>query len=104
MNSKIGGVLSVNKMLVSENRHQGKAGGSPTGSARSKEAGAAEDSVVLTDVAKKLVDAEMDVSSGPVIDRARIEEIKSAIAQGSFKPDAEKIASKLIELEMSFQD
>ncbi|MGV6859288.1 MAG: flagellar biosynthesis anti-sigma factor FlgM [bacterium] len=104
MNSKIGGVLSVNKMLVSENRHQGKPNGSPAGGAKGKAGVAGEDSVVLTEAARKLVDAEMEVASSPVVDRARIEEIKNAIAQGSFKPNAEKIASKLIELEMGFLD
>ena len=101
MNNKIGGVLSVSNMLATENRHQGKPNGSSAGT-KEKSDVSNDDSVVLTEAAQKLLDAGMDVSSGPSIDRAKIDEIKNAIANGSFRPDAEKIASRLIELEISF--
>ncbi len=104
MNSKIGGIIPVTSTLVSENRHQGKPNGS-TSEPREKSEVSPDDSVVLTNTARKLLDAGMSVSSsGPVIDRARIEEIKSAIADGSFRPDAEKIASRLIELEIGLSE
>ena len=104
MNSKIGSILSVNKVLVSENRQQNRSNGSAVNAAKNGAEKVSDDSVSLTDVAQKMAEVESEISASPVVDRARIDAIKSAIADGSFRPDPEKIASKLMELEISLTD
>lgn len=104
MNSKIGSILSVNKVLVSENRQQNRSNSSAGGVNKQGSESVSDDSVSITEAAQKLVEVENEINASPVIDRARIEAIKSAIADGSFRPDPEKIASKLMELEISLAE
>lgn len=104
MNSKIGSIVSVNKVLVSENRQQNRSNSSANGVSKHGNDNVSDDSVSITDAAQKLADVESEINASPVVDRARIEAIKSAIADGSFRPDPEKIASKLMELEISLSE
>lgn len=100
MNSKIGSILSVNKVMVSENRQQNRSNGSNASSGKQSVDGMNDDSVAITDVGQKMIEVEKEIAASPVVNRARIDEIKAAIADGSFRPDAEKIAAKLVELEI----
>lgn len=104
MNNKIGSILSVNKMMVSENRQQNRSNGSNVGAAKQGNEGMGDDSVAITDVGQKMIEVEKVIAAAPIIDRARIDEIKAAIADGSFRPDAEKIAAKLMELEINLSE
>jgi negative regulator of flagellin synthesis FlgM len=53
-------------------------------------------SVHLSSTAVQLKELQMSFSDTPVINSARVEEIKQAISDGSFKIDASKIADGLI--------
>lgn len=52
--------------------------------------------VTVSSVAAHFQRIEATLASVPVIDSARVEEIKNAIAEGRFQVDAEKVADSLI--------
>jgi negative regulator of flagellin synthesis FlgM len=73
-----------------------------TGSAASTQATAtvrqSDDSVSLTDSAKALDAA----SRGDGVDSKRVDQIRSQLADGTYKPDAQAIASKFLAMESQF--
>ncbi|MGE7138165.1 flagellar biosynthesis anti-sigma factor FlgM [Luteibacter sp. NPDC031894] len=71
----------------------------PAGSAGSAQSAGAvrpsDDSVKITDSAKALDAA----SRGDGVDTKRVEDIRARLADGTYKPDAQAIASKFLALE-----
>jgi|GEM_PF-3137698 len=59
----------------------------------------ASDSVHLTDTATRLQQLNELMANAPEIDRARVEELRQAIADGRYKMDTVHVADKLIALE-----
>ncbi len=59
----------------------------------------ATDTVSLSDNAVQLGKVELSVATAPVIDTQRVEQLKQAIANGSYEVDAEKVADKLMQFE-----
>lgn len=59
----------------------------------------ATDTVSLSDNAVQLGKVELSVATAPVIDTQRVEQLKQAIANGSYEVDAEKVADKLMQIE-----
>lgn len=57
------------------------------------------DDVTLTDTARHVQEVERRLADAPVVDRERVEQIRRAIADGTYPIRAEHIAEKLIELE-----
>lgn len=55
------------------------------------------DKVELSSLSSSLQKAEAAIANAPVVDRARVEEIRQAIAEGRFKIDAGRIADGLID-------
>lgn len=55
--------------------------------------------VSLTDTAAKLRQLEAQIANQPVVDTQRVESVKKAIADGSFKVDSNRIAEKMAEIE-----
>jgi negative regulator of flagellin synthesis FlgM len=53
--------------------------------------------VNLSPLSSQLKEAEASLKNVPVVDKARVEEIKQAISQGKFKVNAEVVADKLID-------
>jgi negative regulator of flagellin synthesis FlgM len=64
----------------------------------------ATDSVNLTDAATRLQQLSELMASAPEIDRARVEELRQAIADGRYKVDTVHVADKLIALERTLFD
>jgi negative regulator of flagellin synthesis FlgM len=62
------------------------------------------DSVSLTDTATRLQQLDELLANAPEIDRARVEELRHAIAEGRYKMDAVHVADKLIALERTLFD
>ncbi|WP_185265597.1 flagellar biosynthesis anti-sigma factor FlgM [Halopseudomonas xiamenensis] len=60
---------------------------------------AADSQVKLSNQAQQLQAIEERLRELPEVDSARVEQIKQAIADGSYKPDSSRIADKLIALE-----
>ncbi len=55
--------------------------------------------VSLTDTAAKLQRLEAQIANQPVVDTQRVESVKKAIADGSFKIDSTRIADKMADFE-----
>ena len=61
--------------------------------------GATGDSVKLTELAARLRDLGNSVENQPVVDRQRVEQLKKAVNEGSYKVDSQAVASKLASFE-----
>ena len=59
----------------------------------------ATDTVSLSDNAVQLGKVEHSVATAPVIDTQRVEQLRQAIANGSYEVDAGKVADKLMQFE-----
>ncbi|VAW54159.1 hypothetical protein MNBD_GAMMA05-1529 [hydrothermal vent metagenome] len=57
------------------------------------------DTISLSDSAVSLGKLNNAVETSPVIDTQRVEQMKKAIADGSFKVDVEKVADKMMKFE-----
>lgn len=69
------------------------------GAERSAPVGAAE-SIRLTGEAEGLQALERELGAGPAgIDLARVNELRAAIAEGSYRVDAQAVASRMLDLE-----
>jgi negative regulator of flagellin synthesis FlgM len=53
--------------------------------------------VELSSLSASLGKAEAAIAAAPVVDRARVDEIRQAMSEGRFKVDAERIADGLID-------
>ncbi len=58
-----------------------------------------DSSVTLTDAARRLATLERVIAGVPDADLARVAELRSAIESGRYTVDAERIASRLLDLE-----
>ncbi len=72
-------------------------GRSTAGTAKPDSAAAAGEKVELSSLSASLKQAEATIASTPVVNSARVQEIRQAIAEGRFKIDPERIADGLIE-------
>lgn len=57
------------------------------------------DSISLTDTAARLQRLESTISELPVVDSQRVEELRSAIANGEYEVNAGNIADKMLSFE-----
>ena len=57
------------------------------------------DTVSFSNEGATLAEAEQAVAELPVVDNQRVEDIRQAIANGSFEIDAERIAQRMLDLE-----
>ena len=61
------------------------------------------DSVEITDIAARLRRLESALESQPVVDRAKVEALRVAIAEGRYRVDSAEVADKLLDLEASIE-
>ena len=57
------------------------------------------DAVEITDTAAKLKAIETKLADVPDVDRARVDAVRQRIDSGEYKPDAARIAQKLLRME-----
>lgn len=57
------------------------------------------DRVTLTNTASRLKDIEQQLSSASSIDNARVAEVQSAISNGEYKVDTDRVADKMLAFE-----
>ena len=62
-----------------------------------KSVGSGSEKVNLSPLSNQVKQAEASLKDVPVVDKARVEEIKQAMAEGKFKVNAEAVADKLID-------
>ncbi len=58
-----------------------------------------ESSVTLTEAARRLAALERAVANAPDMDLARVEELRNAIASGRYTVDADRLVTRLLDLE-----
>jgi negative regulator of flagellin synthesis FlgM len=75
-----------------------------TAAARASRQENAVDQVTLTDAARRLQAAERRAAASTGIDSIRVEEIRSAIAEGRYRIDPERVAAKLLAFERHLVD
>lgn len=79
-------------------------GNTPAGEQRAKNTGQANpasaaggDQVKLSSLSSGMQQAEQAIANTPVVDQARVDEIKQAMTDGRFQVDANKVADGLID-------
>ena len=92
-NLPLGGVSPVDAPRRVGEEAARSGGGSRAGSADSG------DRVTLTSTAQRFLEATSDTGSEPPIDRAKVESIRQAIAEGRYPVDPERIAAKMLAIE-----
>lgn len=73
-------------------------GNSAAAGATSSQSG---DQVSLTADAERIRKMQTDMQEQPAIDQAKVDRIKQMITDGEYQVDAEKVADKFMELELS---
>lgn len=66
---------------------------------KSESSAAAGDRVTLTNTASRLKDIEEQLSNTSSVDNARVAEVQSAISNGEYNVDADRIADKMLAFE-----
>jgi len=83
--------------------------GAKKDSAKSSESPAASpshptDKLSLTDTAGRLKALEHQLAQQPEINKNRVDEVQSALTNGDYKVDAERVADKMLAFESAMQD
>lgn len=68
-------------------------------SSQNEDASSAGDRVTLTDAASRLKSIEQELNNASSIDNARVAEMQSAISNGEYTVDADRIADKMLDFE-----
>ncbi|QSP94034.1 flagellar biosynthesis anti-sigma factor FlgM [Marinobacter salinisoli] len=91
----------VNTQKNPADKSTGSAKAQPTVNeqARNQGAAASGDSVSLSNQAKNLKQIEQSLADLPEVDDNRVEKIRSALENGTYKVDAEKLAQKMLEMD-----
>lgn len=67
-------------------------------------AGGTTDQVSLTPTAQQLRGLEQQIADQPVVDSQKVNDVKEALANGSFEINPERIAAKMMSLEKALGD
>ena len=86
--------LNSNQSSSVKSRNEAKIDNS--GEKSSSETG---DRVTLTDTASKLKNIEQQLNKSPSVDNARVAQVQSAINNGDYNVDADRIADKMLAFE-----
>lgn len=82
-------------------RTAGDTGGSPE---KASTGNSGADKVSLTGDARKLQDLEHQLESQPVVDSQRVDAVRSAVENGTFEVNPDRIADKILSLEEALTD
>ncbi len=66
--------------------------------------GGSGDAVSLTGEARRLKQLEADLASRPAVDSQRVDQVRSAVENGTFTIDPQRIAEKIISLEQALTE
>ena len=95
------GPVTPQKTTADRSGNTGKTGSAPDSQAQAQARGAKGESVSLSSQAKNLKQLEQKLGDYPEMDDDRIAEIRSALENGTYKIDAEKLAQKMLEMDQS---
>ena len=99
--SKISGGMDGRPVSVGAGRGVARTPDPVTGAAANEPAAASLSDVHITDTANRLAALEQAVRDLPSVDQARVSQISSALDDGSYTVQPEKIADSLIRMERS---
>lgn len=74
-------------------------GGGSTGRVERSTAGVDDDTVSVSTVARSVAELDASIERSPSLDSERIAELRSAIENGQYRIDAEKLAAAILRLE-----
>ncbi len=77
----------------------GASRGSRSADAGKSDAPAPADSVTLSEGSARLREMTEQLADMPAVDSARVDQLRQAIADGSYQPDGERIADKMLAME-----
>ncbi|MCG8668789.1 MAG: flagellar biosynthesis anti-sigma factor FlgM [Pseudomonadales bacterium] len=96
-------INGLNTSQTTTNKAKGNAQvASKDGEKKTQASSGGNTTVNISDEAKSLSQLQGEVSKGDSFDEAKVAELKAAIADGSYKPDANKIAGKLLDIDGQF--
>lgn len=84
-----GSIKAASSLLANENRPKAQAAGT-------RQAAPPDAKVEISSLSSSLGKAEAAIAATPTVDRARVAELRQAIAEGRFKMDANRIADGLL--------
>lgn len=91
----------VNTQKTTADKPSGTQNTQPPAGEQAKAQGARGENVNLSSQAKDLKQLEQKLGNYPEMDDDRIEQIRTALEDGSYKIDAEKLAQKMLEMDES---
>ncbi len=91
----------VNNQKPSANKAGGPQAQQPAATEQARTQSARGENVSLSSQAKNLKQLEQKLGDYPEMDDERIESIRSALENGTYKIDAEKLAQKMLEMDES---
>lgn len=93
----------VNNQRTTADKSSGTQNARPSAGeqAKTQSQSARGDNVSLSNQAKNLKQLEQKLGDYPEMDDDRIEQIRSALANGTYKVDAEKVAQKMLDMDQS---
>ncbi|MDR6673090.1 flagellar biosynthesis anti-sigma factor FlgM [Xanthomonas sp. 1678] len=100
MSQKIEGSLPSQAALRTTSVNtKAASGASEDGQARPVDATAAADSLRLTGEASGLQTLQRELSTAPAVDNSRVESVRAALQNGSYKINPDAIASRMLDLD-----
>lgn len=89
--------MKINTSVPSVTANDTASRSKPTAQGNRQASAAASDQVELSAMSARLQDAGATIADAPVVDAARVAEIKQAISEGRFQINPERIADGLID-------
>ena len=82
----------------------GKKAPASSSDASTEKSSHSSDKLSLTDTAGRLKALEHQLAKQPEINKSRVEEVQSALSNGDYKVNAERVADKMMTFESAIQD
>lgn len=101
---EISGLPNAQPHNAAENSQVKVTRGEPTVAQQETGKPSTGDTVSLTDTAALLRSLENTLAKLPVVDPQRVETFRQAIADGSYKVDADRVAEKMLRFEAEFEE
>ena len=81
-----------------------RTGGSGTSANETEQGRSSADQLSLTGEARKLQELEQQVATAPAVDSKKVEAVRTAVENGTFAVDPDRIAEKMLRLEQALTD
>ncbi len=99
MANSIDGVWGLRNNIGADSRPHAKTRGGVDGGERESNLGGAQEALLLTDTARSLQAVERRLNTATEIDEAKVARIAAMVADGSYKIDANAVATQFLAME-----